>query len=297
VGRNAAFSHGGNVTTALLAGLLGYAAGQQWIFYVSAMLGVMVLGSLFFLREQDIDYQAARGRGNEDSQNAPVSSFEKTRKGSPPNAAERAVPRVSRAAPGGACAPWEVLKKTRIVVFAVILAVFHFANSAMLPLAGQELARLEHGASSIYMSACIVTAQVVMVPVSYGAGRVADRFGRKPLLSAAFVFLFARGVLLALRDRPFSIVGAEALDGAGTAIASVIALLIVSDLAHGTGRFNFMQGLMNAGVGIGAFAGNTTAGAIAKSAGFPFAFSVLAGVAVAGFVLFAALMPETRRSS
>jgi MFS family permease len=266
VGRNAAFSHAGNVVTALLAGLLGYAAGQQWIFYVSAMLGVMVLGALFFLREQDIDYEAARGRENEGSQNAPVFS------------------------------PSEVLKKTRIVVFAVILAVFHLANSAMLPLAGQELAKLERGASSLYMSACIVTAQLVMVPVSYGAGRVADRFGRKPLLLAAFVFLLARGLLLALRDGPFYIVGAETLDGAGTAIASVIGLLIVSDLAHGTGRFNFMQGLMNAGVGIGAFTGNTVAGAIAKSAGFPVAFSVLAGVAAGGFALFAALMPETRGS-
>jgi MFS family permease len=266
VGRNAAFSHGGNVATALLAGVLGYAAGQQWVFYVSAMPGVMVLGSLFFLREQDIDHKAARG-AREDSKNAH----------------------------GGVRAPWEVLRKTRIVVFALIIGVFHFANSAMLPLAAQELAKLDRGASSLYMSACIVTAQMVMVPVSYGAGRVADRFGRKPLFSAAFVFLFARGVLLALRDHPFSIVGAETLDGAGTAIASVIALLIVSDLAHGTGRFNFMQGLMNAAIGIGAFAGNTVTGTIAKSAGFPVAFSVLAGVAVAGFVLFAALMPETRQ--
>jgi hypothetical protein len=38
------------------------------------------------------------------------------------------------------------------------------------------------------------------------------------------------------------------------------------------------------------------AGAIAKSAGFPVAFSVLAGVAAGGFALFAALMPETRGS-
>lgn len=65
-------------------------------------------------------------------------------------------------------------------------------------------------------------AQAVMVPVSYGAGRLADKVGRKPVFLAAFLALGLRGLLFTLGRRPVYIVGVEALDGVGTAIASVL---------------------------------------------------------------------------
>jgi len=263
VGRNGAFSHGGNVTTALFAGYLGYAVGQQWIFYACACFGIAVIGSIVLIRDRDIDNDAARAL---------------------PDAGEES---------GKLFSLWEVLKNTRIGTFALVVVVFHLANAAMLPLAGQELAKATRGASSIYMSACIVTAQFVMVPVSYLAGRFADRIGRKPIFLFAFAVLAARGLLFALGQQPLYIVGVEALDGVGSAIASVLSVLVVSDLANGTGRFNFMQGVMQAAVGVGAFLGNFLAGMVAKAAGFPVAFSILAGIAVMGCVLYSIWMPET----
>lgn len=263
VGRNSAFSHAGNVTTALFAGYLAYAAGQQWIFYASASLGTAVLGTLFFIRDKDIDNNAARELAS------------------------------TGEAPGTASSLIEVFRRTRIGLFAMMILVFHLANAAMLPLAGQELAKVKPGESSIYMSACIVTAQLVMVAVAYLAGRVANRIGRKPIFLAAFAVLALRGVLFALGRHPLYIVGVEALDGVGTASASVAAVLVVSDLAKGTGRFNFMQGVMQAAVGIGAFLSNSLAGVIARHAGFPVAFSVLAGTAIFGFGLYWLRMPES----
>ena len=58
-------------------------------------------------------------------------------------------------------------------------------------------------------------AQLVMVPVSYIVGRSADSVGRKPVFLAAFLVLGLRGLLLALGERPFHIIGVEALDGGG----------------------------------------------------------------------------------
>ena len=179
-------------------------------------------------------------------------------------------------------------------LFALLVVIFHFANAAMLPLAGQELVRAMQGESSLYMAACIVTAQFVMVPVSYLAGRHADRIGRKPLYVFAFAVLATRGLLFALGHQPVYIVSIEALDGLGTAISGVVALLVVSDLAKGTGRFGLMQGIMQASVGIGAFLGNSVGGLVAKAAGFPVAFAMLSAVAVCGGLLYAARMPETR---
>lgn len=264
VGRNAAFSHGGNVTSALLAGLLGYTVGQQWIFYGSAMLGLVVLMTLSRIRQEEIDDDAARALPGEGGKQGELYSLP------------------------------DVFRKTAIGLLAAFVVVFHFSNAAMLPLAGQELARAKQGASAIYMSACIVTAQAVMVPASYSVGRMADSVGRKPLFMTAFAVLIARGLLFALGHQPIYIVSVEALDGVGTAFASVLAVLIVSDLAKGTGRFNLMQGVIQASVGIGAFLGHFVAGFVAKAAGFPAAFSMLAAVAGAGLVSCFFFLPETK---
>jgi hypothetical protein len=43
---------------------------------------------------------------------------------------------------------------------------FHFANAAMLPLVGEVLALGKDHAASLYMSTCIVVAQLVMVPIA-----------------------------------------------------------------------------------------------------------------------------------
>ena len=254
VGRNAAFSHGGNVITALCAGYLGYIAGQHWIFYACAGLGAVVILFSLRIRNQDIDNNAASGKAE---------------------VGTGAIPRA------------------RFGIFTMLKVVFHFANAAMLPLAGQELVRTKHGESSLYMAACIVTAQFVMVPVGFLAGRNADRVGRKPLYLAAFGFLALRGVLFALGHGAFYIVAIEVLDGLGTGLSGVVALLVVSDLAKGTGRFNLMQGIMQASVGVGAFLGNSVGGMVAKSAGFPVAFAMLAATAAAGGIAYAILMPET----
>lgn len=262
VGRNAAFSHSGNVVTALFAGVVGAASGQQWIFYVSAALGAVVVLFSLLIRDEDIDNDAASERAKDSSEKPST----------------------------------EVFQNTQLGLFAFLVVLFHFANAAMLPLAGQELGKAVHGKSSTYMAACIVIAQLVMVPTAYLVGRNADTWGRKPLFLFAFAVLTLRGILFASGHAPDYIVAVELLDGLGTGTSGVISLLIVSDLAKGTGRFNFMQGIMQASVGAGAFLGNSVAGLVAKAAGFPTAFLMLAAVAVIGGAVFAIRMPETRQS-
>ncbi len=135
VGRNAAFSHSGNLTTALFAGVVGASAGQQWIFYVSAALGAVVILFSLLIRNEEIDNDAASERTKDnDADSKPVS---------------------------------DIFSSTRMGLFALLVVIFHFANAAMLPLAGQELGKAVHGKSSVYMAACIVVAQLVMVPTAY----------------------------------------------------------------------------------------------------------------------------------
>jgi hypothetical protein len=52
--------------------------------------------------------------------------------------------------------------------------LFHFANAPLLPLVGQKLAAAYPKEATAMMSACIVAAQMVMLPIALLVGRKAD---------------------------------------------------------------------------------------------------------------------------
>src|ERR1700719_251559 len=96
--------------------------------------------------------------------------------------------------------------------------MFHFANAAMLPLVGQKLALQDKNLGTSLMSACIVAAQIVMVPMAMLVGAKADAWGRKPLFLAALLVLPIRGALYTLSDSAAWLVGVQLLDGIGAGI-------------------------------------------------------------------------------
>jgi MFS family permease len=61
------------------------------------------------------------------------------------------------------------------------------------------------------MSACIVAAQAVMLPIALLVGRTADSWGRKPLFLAGFGILPIRAALYTLSDNSFWLVGVQLL--------------------------------------------------------------------------------------
>jgi MFS family permease len=262
-GRNAAFSHSGNMLTALVAGFVGYAIGQQWIFYVCAGFGLFSIASALGIRADDINNEAARALPPEQSAKRTPASFR------------------------------EMLRDSRIPLFTCSVLIFHIANAGMLPMASQELAKTTGRSSSIYMTACLVIAQLTMAPVAFFASKLTDRVGRKPIFLLGFAALVSRGILFALTRAAIPIVALEILDGVGTSIADLLAIVTISDLAAGSGRFNALQGSIQAAVGAGAFASNLSAGWLAKQFGFPTAFLALSLVALLGSGFYIVLMPET----
>jgi MFS family permease len=72
--------------------------------------------------------------------------------------------------------------------------------------------------------------------------------------------------------------------------------VINSDLAVGTGRFNFLQGMGAMSTNVGESISQLFAGFIAKSFGFNISFLSLAIIAIAGSLFFAFLMPETKNT-
>jgi MFS family permease len=129
------------------------------------------------------------------------------------------------------------------------------------------------------MSACIVAAQLVMVPVAIVVGHRADVCGRKPIFAVALAVLTFRGAMFPLSDHPAWLVGVQLLDGIGAGIYGAIFPLVVADLTRGTGHFNVSQGAIATAAGIGGALSTAFAGAIVVAAGYSAAFYFLAAIA------------------
>ena len=263
-GRNQTFNSAGNVTAAVLMGLIGYFIANREIFFFVIALSVPTLLALRLIQPQDIDYELARGAQDGDVAHKP--------------------------------APLRALLEDRpLVVFLVCAVLFHFANAAMLPLLGEMLSKGKGRSSMLFMSACVVTTQTVIALFASWSGRKAGTWGRKPLLLLAFGVLPVRGVLYTLTHDAALLIAIQVLDGVGAGIFGVVSVLVIADLTRGTGRFNLTLGAITTAVGTGASLSQVVAGAIVHHFGFRVGFLFLAGVAAAGFALLLFLMPETRR--
>jgi MFS family permease len=188
-----------------------------------------------------------------------------------------------------------LLQNRYLMLFALLCAIFHLSNAAMLTSVGQLLTRVagkEQAASLI--AVCIVAAQCVMVPMAIMVGGTVDIWGRKPISLVAFGVLALRGALYVVSDNPFWLVAVQALDGVGAGIFGALFPIVVADLTRGTGRFNVAQGAVATVQGVGASISASLAGVIIVTAGYSAAFVTLAAIAAFGLVLYVVAMPETR---
>ena len=151
------------------------------------------------------------------------------------------------------------------------------------------------GASaSTLIGACIVVPHLIVALFAPWVGRVADSWGRRPLLYVCFAALALLGVLFALISDPYVLVAVQALDGVCAAVLGVTLPLVVADIMRGTGRFNLGLGIVGSAVGIGAALSTTLAGYAIDHFGSGVAFSGLAAIAIAGLALVWLLLPERR---
>ena len=262
-GRNQTFNSAGNVTAAVLMGLLGYLVSNRSIFFFVVALALPTILILLLIRPAEIDYEVARGA----------------------NDGEKG---------GKAESVWVLFRDRSLVIFLVCAVMFHFANAAMLPLLGELLAKGQGRSSMLFMSACVVTTQFVITLLASWSGRKAGTWGRKPLLLIAFGVLPIRGILYTLTSNTELLVAIQVLDGIGAGIFGVVSVLVIADLTRGTGRFNLTLGAITTAVGIGASLSQVISGGIVHRVGSHAGFLFLAAVASAAFAILYFLMPETR---
>jgi len=263
VGRNESFNHLGNMVAAIIAGVIGRYISYEGIFYFSIIQCVLLVGAVLAIREQDIDHDLARGAATAGEQGASVAGMK------------------------------ELLANRSILVFTIAMALFHFANAAMLPLLGQKMGLADQKNSSLYLSAAIIIAQGVMVFVAKYAGNASEN-GRKKVLLTAFVLLPVRALLFAFIDNPYALTAIQLLDGIGAGLFGVVSILMMADLSNGTGRFNLLQGVVYSAIGLAAALSSIGAGYVVEHFGYAVGFCTLAGLGVLATIFYWLLVPETK---
>ncbi|MFJ2527375.1 MFS transporter [Pseudomonas helmanticensis] len=265
-GRNETFNHAGNACAALLAGVFAYLFGPVAVFYLMAAMALASVIAIACVSPAAIDHDQARGLDPADTGHRQPSGLS------------------------------VLLGNRPLLLFAICCALFHLANAAMLPLVSQKLAQTNLQMATPLTSACIVAAQLVMVPAALLVGAKADLWGRKPLLLAGFLILPLRGVLYTLSDDAYWLVAVQLLDGVGAGLFGALFPIMVKDLTQGTGHFNISLGALTTVFGLGAALSNGLAGFVVQEAGYSAAFLTLAAIAAVAVVLLGIGVPETQRS-
>ena len=261
-GRNQAYNSAGNVSAAVIFGVIGYFISDRAVFFLVTLLAIPTILTLKLIRPEEVDYRRARGGAADDESGRFVSVR-------------------------------LLLRDRALAIFLFCSILFQLANAALLPLIGEMLAKGDGRVSMLFMSACVITTQLTIVIIAPWAGRLAGERGRKPLLLLGFGVLPIRAVLYTLIRNPYLLVAVQLLDGIGAGIFAVVSTLVVADLTGGTGRFNLTLGVIATAVGIGASLSQTIAGAAVHHFGYAVGFILLAVVAAVALLALWRFMPET----
>ncbi|MBA2654089.1 MAG: MFS transporter [Gammaproteobacteria bacterium] len=265
---NATFNHAGNVFNAFITGLMVFWLGVSWVLYVDVFFSLISLIPLMLIKKSEINNAIAR--------ELPQDISDKNYKPLPIA---------------------QLMTSFPIIIFGISLILFTFSNSAQLPLLVQKIAAHSSKHTSFYMSSSIIIAQLVMIVVAFMLSFIINKIGRKPLFMSVYFILVVRAILYTLTTKPYLLIANQLLDGVAAGIFSIVSIVIISDLAKNSGRFNFMQGLMIFCISIGAALSNLVAGYVAKLMSIDVAFILLAGIAAIGLLFFGCLMPETKNKT
>lgn len=272
-GRNARFASLGNGFAAGLMGVIGHFFSAQAVFFVTAAMMLPALLALFHIREFEVDPIRAHG-------------------GMPPTENSQAGSALNRILPGLR----QLLSKRAFWVFILCVGLFQIANTPMLPLVGSALTMRFNDTATMLVAICIVLPQLIVAIFSPSVGRLAQKWGRRPLFLIGLSMLPIRGIFFAFNGDPIVIVVIQMLDGISASTIGVLYPLVIADIARGTGRFNLALGIAGVTIGFGAALSTTAVGYLTDHFGSRMSFLALAGVAALAVMFFAILMPETRPS-
>lgn len=258
IGENQGWNHAGNIAAALMGILVVARFGFAGVFYAVGITSIFAAMSTFLIRASDLNPFLATGRTDNGKDGFSARTL---------------------------------LRQHSIFMLFIAVTLFHLSNAPILPAVALYVQKL--GGSEKLMTATVLTAQAVMVPVALGAGRLVERWGRKPVMAIAFWVLPMRIASYALVHSPAALVALQALDGIGAGIYGVVIVSMSADLTRGKGGFNTLMGLFATALAVGGVVGPLLTVWLIQHLGFTAMFLGFAALALCGATWFQWRVPET----
>jgi MFS family permease len=186
-------------------------------------------------------------------------------------------------------------KDAGLWAFAAAMVLYHAANAPGGVYLGLYLKRDLHAPERMLAYAFAVS-MVAWMFVVRPAGRLADRWGRKPLLIAGWTIMTVRLALVATLRNPALIVANQALDGLGNGLFAVMAASWVTDRLDDPRRSGEAQVIVGSCLVLGSAIGPAVAGFAVGPLGYRGLFWGLAGVGGLATAIVVALVPETLKT-
>lgn len=270
LGRNGIFSHLGNMLAAVLVGVCtAYWSGNSIIALLVTFSVLAALSAIGIRRHSHITNTAVPKTVTE-------------------NCSERFHP-LLKGLQGLLSTPG-----SRIFAFAALM--YTFANASMLPLMVQLISRQAPSAAAVQLPSSLLLTEFVMIPVCFLASKYAY-IGRRPLLIISYAFLVLRGIGFIFIKTPAILVAMQILDGISAGIFGLVITLVVADLCRNTDRFNSTLAALYMILTLANGLSEFTSGQLANCLGFSAAFTILTTMAIIGFIIIVALLPETREAT
>ncbi len=267
LGNNVRFQAMGAAGAAILLGVLGQQFGPRSVFLAAAGLAIPALLALRGVHPDDLATAPERT-------DHPAALSPRLRGPMPP--------------------PHHLVLDRRLLAFGLCVILFFIGNAGIITLAANGFASSNPMIAELLVPAAIVVPQALVALLSPRLGRLAQRWGRRPVLLIGFAAVPLRAVLFAIGGPPELLVAYQALDGIGAATFGVMLPLVVADITRGSGRFNLTYAALGLAVTGGAALSNVLAGSIAGAAGPTAAFLALASVGLLAICAVAFVFPETR---
>ncbi len=178
---------------------------------------------------------------------------------------------------------WHVLTNRRLALFFLCTVLHGFWEPAVFLFLSYSLDQ-QHTPSGLIGVILGLNGLVAMVSLPL-AGRLADRFGRRPILCLMYGLTATRLLLYSIISNPLWFIPVQLLHFGSFGISEGVGSVFVSEMSHQRDRATALA-CFHVFHSVGAFAGSLVGGSLSSAHGFPFVYRTFAAVILAAGILF-----------
>jgi MFS family permease len=179
-----------------------------------------------------------------------------------------------------------------LCVFVLAMVLFHFANAPGGVYLGLFL-KQDLLASDRLLSYAFVTSMVAWMLVVVPGGKLADRWGTRPMLILGWAAMAARLGLVAVAQNAWQIVAIQFLDGFANGLFAVLSAAWVTERLNNARRVGEAQAIVGTSLVLGSALGPAFSGWVVEWLGYRGMFGLLAVVGALATLIIAGFVPES----